>query len=412
MRILHALPDAPAFDVYTGDSLFAANLSYEAFTDYLPVPDGSHDVAAYAAGYRMNAVASSAVDVSGQPVVTVAVTGNQSGGGLIAIPDPVQPIPAGMLMLRLAHLAPDAPSLSLEASGTTLFSGVGYRDVSDYAPLNPGAYTLRLRHAGSGSEILHAPDAALSPERFYTVYAVGSSGSRTAPPRMLILMDGNSYTNLNVAYVAVIGRDGRLLFGPARIRLDNITDPLSALALTGLPYTMSPRFPGVVESIAGQRNQGQAGWEYAINGQVSNLAASQKPLQPDDRLIWWYSPGHGTLAPTWERLGRSNVVHVAVVGRDGRLLFGPADIALDRNNNPLSALAATGLPSTLSPRFPGVVESIAGQRNQGQAGWEYAINGQVSNLAASQKPLHPGDRLIWWYSPHHGAKAPTWESLG
>jgi hypothetical protein len=206
-------------------------------------------------------------------------------------------------MLRFAHLASAAPALDLVTDGTTLFSDVGYQDVTEYVPVNPATYTLRLRSAGTGGVVLTAPNATLTSGRFYTVYAVGMPGSGAPPLQVLIPLDGNSYLNLDVLQVAVVGRDGRLLFGPADLNAGNITNPLAARAARGLSYTLSSRYPGVVDSIAGQRNEDQAGWEYAVNSEVSSLAASSRTLGRNDRLIWWYSAGHGSPVPAWESLG-------------------------------------------------------------------------------------------------------------
>lgn len=108
-------------------------------------------------------------------------------------------------------------------------------------------------------------------------------------------------------------------------------------------------------------------------------------------------------------------VGVAVVGRAGRLLYGPAEVRVAADGKwgvtALGALDATGLDYAVSPRWPGFVELIAGERNRGQAGWMYQVNGEVPPVAADRKRLRPGDRVIWWYSESLAARPPTWEEL-
>jgi hypothetical protein len=109
------------------------------------------------------------------------------------------------------------------------------------------------------------------------------------------------------------------------------------------------------------------------------------------------------------------VVAVAVVGREGELLFGPAEVSIAPDNpwgaTALGALEATGLPYQLSARFPELVEAVAGQRNQGASGWMYQVNGEVPMAPAGKKTVAPGDRIIWWYSRDLGQAPPTWEEL-
>ncbi|MGQ9557901.1 MAG: DUF4430 domain-containing protein [Desulfurispora sp.] len=108
--------------------------------------------------------------------------------------------------------------------------------------------------------------------------------------------------------LAVVGRQGELLFGPALLPLPAAgrTPPtaLDVLDLAGLGYQLSSRFPGFVTAIAGQENKGQAGWMYKVNQEIPAVTADRKTLQPGDKVIWWYSNKMGDPVPVWEELKR------------------------------------------------------------------------------------------------------------
>jgi len=112
---------------------------------------------------------------------------------------------------------------------------------------------------------------------------------------------------------------------------------------------------------------------------------------------------------------KSIIVMVAVLGKDKELLYGPKEVKVTDKNpwgfTALGALEATGLPYVLSTRFPGLVESVAGQPNKGTSGWMYKVNEEVPMVAAGQKTLNPGDKVIWWYSTNIASPAPRWEDL-
>ncbi|MGB9868252.1 MAG: DUF4430 domain-containing protein [Bacillota bacterium] len=109
------------------------------------------------------------------------------------------------------------------------------------------------------------------------------------------------------------------------------------------------------------------------------------------------------------------LVQVAVVGIDGELLVAPREVRLDPagkwGTTALGALDASGATFKLSQRYPDFVEEIGGQRNRGQAGWMYSVNGEIPMVSAGRKQLKAGDKLIWWYSKSPGQAPPSWDQL-
>lgn len=120
-------------------------------------------------------------------------------------------------------------------------------------------------------------------------------------------------------------------------------------------------------------------------------------------------PAKAPPAPVGCRVG------VAVVGKNGELLFGPATVTVKPDNRwgvtALGALDATGLPYAMKPTWPDFVDAIAGQANTGMAGWMYAVNGEVPMHMADKHPVKTGDRVIWWYSRSMSQPPPRWEDL-
>jgi hypothetical protein len=102
--------------------------------------------------------------------------------------------------------------------------------------------------------------------------------------------------------IAVVGKNGQILFRPSSVKLVQGATAVDALAATGLVYTYSKRFPDLVESVAGFSNKGQAGWLYQVNGEVPLVAANKKHVSADDRVIWWYSDSINAPVPSWEQL--------------------------------------------------------------------------------------------------------------
>jgi len=122
--------------------------------------------------------------------------------------------------------------------------------------------------------------------------------------------------------------------------------------------------------------------------------------------------GSGVLAAP---SGGTSRVGVAVVGMHGELLFGPATVVVAESNKwgltALGALEAAGLEYSMSPTYGNFVISIAGQANRGMSGWMYKVNEEIPMVAANEKEIKPGDKVIWWYSKSMNNPSPTWEDL-
>ncbi|OIQ56537.1 hypothetical protein MOTE_23430 [Moorella thermoacetica] len=108
-------------------------------------------------------------------------------------------------------------------------------------------------------------------------------------------------------------------------------------------------------------------------------------------------------------------VYVAIIGMKGQVLFGPATVTVNKNGRwgltALGALDATGLKYSLAPGYGNFVQSIAGQTNKGPCGWMYKVNDEAPMVAASEKKVNPGDKVIWWYSESINNAGPTWNGL-
>lgn len=184
--------------------------------------------------------------------------------------------------------APSAPGGN-SSSGST----GGSLTIETTASPQPSSETSRAGKVQKEGEGLAGPGSSPVPEK-------GSPPIPAAAP-------GNEAVTVNIA---VVGKNGEILFGPAAVQVTkkNRWDDtaLGALDATGLPYDMSTGWSGFVEAIAGQRNKGQAGWMYKVNGEIPMAAADKKPVTTGDKVIWWYSKSMDTPSPGWDQLAKNN----------------------------------------------------------------------------------------------------------
>lgn len=193
IRLLNASPNMPAVDVYANDNLVARNLSYKEFTEYFPVPASSYHINAYPAGQKSNPVLAANVSVPAGSILTIAGVGSAPNLGVLPVSDRLMPIPPDKTYVKFVQLSPNTQAVDITLpDGTKLFSDVEFKEVTNYIAIEPGQYTFQARPSGTSSVILNVPNIDLKPNRFYTVYAVGLTGSNPTL-QMLIALDGNSY---------------------------------------------------------------------------------------------------------------------------------------------------------------------------------------------------------------------------
>jgi hypothetical protein len=184
LQVIHNAPD-PAFglvDVYVNGDLLLDDFAFRTATAYEPVPAGlALEVAVAPSDSESAADAVFAetytLDVGGTYQLVAAGVGDPAA----FVPNP-DGIPTAFTLLvnadakqtspgvafvdaNAVHGTPDAPAVDIveATSGIALVSDVAYTDVTGYATVPVGTYTLEVTPAGDGSTVLASFEADLAP---------------------------------------------------------------------------------------------------------------------------------------------------------------------------------------------------------------------------------------------------------
>lgn len=195
VRVLHAVPNAPAVDIYANDNILIKNLEFGGLTKYIPIPEGSYKISIYATGDTKNPVIEAILDVVKNKIITVAAIGMLEDIDLIGIYDTAENNSEENAMVRFIHLSPNAPAVDITLpDGTVLFENVAYMGITPYISVPEGEYTLQVRPTGTDTVVLTVPDVELEGGNVYSVYALGLVGE-TPALRALLAQDGITKTN-------------------------------------------------------------------------------------------------------------------------------------------------------------------------------------------------------------------------
>lgn len=187
VRVFHAVPNAPAVDVYANDNLIVRNLAYKETSPYLPVPSGNYNIKVYPTGETTNPVIDSKVFVPENSIYTIAAIGELPDISLYPIQEPISPNNTGMACVRFIHLSPNAPPVDIKLpDGTVVFSNIPYKGMACYTCVPSGTYTFRVTPAGTDDVVLTVPNVRLNANTLYTIYAVGLVGEEPALEAILV----------------------------------------------------------------------------------------------------------------------------------------------------------------------------------------------------------------------------------
>lgn len=117
-------------------------------------------------------------------------------------------------------------------------------------------------------------------------------------------------SNSKTVYIAVVGQEGNLLYGPDSVQISEAdaygVTAMSALAATGLSWSFSDSWDGLVVNIAGEENEGLNGWMYSINGNNPSDVPMNVRVSTGAKIIFWYSTDPMGSGPKWSELGTAS----------------------------------------------------------------------------------------------------------
>ena len=174
VRVAHFSSDAPPIDVYVDGKPKLRNVPFQAMSDYLTVPGGSHTFDIRAAGAAATAAPAVTVtqDFAAAKNYTVAAIGPiASISGKVYTDDLAAPA-AGKARIRVIHATPSAPSVDVAVKGgAVLFPALAFGTASPYTEVAAGSYEIEVREAGKTAALLTKP-VTLQSGGVYTVAAV------------------------------------------------------------------------------------------------------------------------------------------------------------------------------------------------------------------------------------------------
>jgi hypothetical protein len=182
VRVVHASHDAPAVDVWADGAIAFSNAPFKGITPYAELAAGMHNFKVVPTGATEPVVIEADLDLQAGTDYTIVALNTLSAIEPLVLVDNNGLPAAGKAHVRFVHASPDAPAVDIRVAGggPTLFSGVPFKGVGDYLPVDSGTYDLEVVVSGTETVALSVPGLMLKEGTVYTVFAMGLAGGEPA----------------------------------------------------------------------------------------------------------------------------------------------------------------------------------------------------------------------------------------
>lgn len=172
VSIYNASPNAPQLDVSVDDrQLFNRPLNYTDYTRYLNFYTGERELKI--SSFNANSVlVDTTVNLQADKVYSMFIADDVDDLSAVVVEDNAETPAPGKALIRLVHLAPDAPVVDLATEdGTSLLTNQPFKQASAFQEVDADTYNLVVNP--DGGEGLSVPDATFRSQGIYTLIVRG-----------------------------------------------------------------------------------------------------------------------------------------------------------------------------------------------------------------------------------------------
>jgi len=181
VRVVQALPNGAATDVFAGDNVAFPRLEFRTVTAYRELPNEKTTFRLRPAGKDRSeplAEAKEGLDAGKRYTVVVMPGDKREGANLKVFSDEAAAPAEGKAKVRVVNASPQTGSVDVLVGGRVdpVVGGVDFKDASAYHEVAPVSGTLEVRH--DKTVLAHLPNAHLQGGKIYTILVLGRQGNK------------------------------------------------------------------------------------------------------------------------------------------------------------------------------------------------------------------------------------------
>ncbi|WP_240676188.1 DUF4397 domain-containing protein [Botryobacter ruber] len=156
LALYHTAPDAPDLDLLFNNQLQSQVFKYPNSYPYQALAPGDYRFS-FNTVNATTSVVDSTIALEENKIYTLFLVGRNQDLDLLVLKDTLEAPAAGKADIQFLNLAPDAPEVKLETTGTsgaTLFNEVAFKESTSFTEVDPGTLTFQVKEAGGTGELL------------------------------------------------------------------------------------------------------------------------------------------------------------------------------------------------------------------------------------------------------------------
>jgi hypothetical protein len=196
IRVVHAVPDAPAVDVLVDGTAAIQNLDYAQGTGFAVVSAGSRsvEVRARTPGTTTRVIGPATLTLAANRQYTVLATGTVATIAPLVLERPGTPVATGSARVQVVHAAPAAPRVSVfvtapgaALAGSAPLGTFAFRESLGPVEVPAGTYQIRVTAAGTTAPVLYdSGDVTLAAGADLLVSAIERTGPGASPIKLAV----------------------------------------------------------------------------------------------------------------------------------------------------------------------------------------------------------------------------------
>src|SRR5690554_3484012 len=178
----HGSPNISSLRIEVDHRPYNTNaFDYSTYFDYGRFYTGDRNFS-FKVGNAANSLLDTLVKFEADKAYSFFISEEEDGFLPLLVEDDLDSPAAGKAMIRLIHLSPDAPEVTLQIGEDEeeLFENQAFREVSDFVEVEAGRLNLNLLAAAGGESLVSATNVNIREGRIYTLVVRGYMESNNA----------------------------------------------------------------------------------------------------------------------------------------------------------------------------------------------------------------------------------------
>jgi len=171
----HGSPATPGLSIEVDHTLYNSNsFDYSTYFDYYKFRTGKRNFS-FKSANAANSLLDTAVTFEPDKTYSFFMSDDDESFLPVIVEDELETPAAGKAMIRLVHLSPDTPEVSLQLGGeeTELFKNQNFREVSDFVEIEAERADFNLKTSVNGETVVNAEGINIREGRIYTLVVRG-----------------------------------------------------------------------------------------------------------------------------------------------------------------------------------------------------------------------------------------------